>query len=128
MVSSLFIIGWSILSLMTSVVYREIGPPVVYAAIPEEKPDVRVVMVTAKWCGWCQRWKASEQPKLKERGWSFGGADQTVQFMDTDKEGNPYRVSGLPAFVFLKDDKVVSKLIGFHSASVVEATFKRHSE
>lgn len=122
----LALIGWTFLSLMAGVVYREIDPPVMYAAIPDETPRVRVVMVTASWCGWCQRWKQSEQPKLKEGGWSFGGSGQTLEYHDTGVKGNPYRVSGLPAFIFLKDEKEVGRLVGYHPAATIQSQFERH--
>lgn len=76
------------------------------------------VMYSAKYCGPCQRWRASEKAKLEQAGYSV-----TVVMIDTDPGADrwvkQYGVTTVPRF-YLHDREtrkvLIGPLVGFQSA------------
>lgn len=68
-----------------------------------------VIYFTASWCGPCQKIK----PTFMELSKQF--PDLSFTMIDVDQNGQlaeDYQVSGIPAFFFKMDDKIVSKFAG----------------
>src|SRR5689334_1132967 len=67
---------------------------------------------TAKWCGPCQEMSATVS-KLEREGLPIHRVD-----LDENRElANRYRITNIPAFVLVVDDKEVTRIVGKTSES-----------
>lgn len=78
----------------------------------------QIVVVTAAWCGPCQRWKATEKRRLERAGWTFG---DDGHFRSVSSYPG---VNSLPSFVLQIDGKAVKTLVGYQTAETLNALYR----
>lgn len=91
----------------------------------EQQPDITdqasaielkktILYFTASWCGPCQRFKATELPKLQQAGLSVGevrnGVQDDMEIVDVDKHPDLWQTykknsAGIPCFVVLDSQR-----------------------
>jgi len=76
----------------------------------ETKTGLKLVIFSAKWCGYCQKQK--EVLKEMENIW--------VGEVDTDESPNiteKYGIMSFPTFVLFKNGSPIAKFVGLHNKS-----------
>ncbi|MAR66602.1 MAG: hypothetical protein CL833_05050 [Crocinitomicaceae bacterium] len=90
----------------------------------------QVLFFTAKWCGPCARFKASQIPILKKSEWIVSEDENAmIRILDIDKHKdlwNKYKESNsVPQFILIEDGKKTNKLIGYQSATKVANLYNK---
>lgn len=90
-----------------------------------EKSDKPVVIdVFAPWCGPCQYMAPVFEELSKEMGDQYKFAKINI---DEERDlAVKYNVSSIPTFIFLKDNKVVGKELGYMDKETLISKIKSH--
>jgi len=93
-----------------------------------------VLYFYAPWCGYCDKFRKQEMPKLKNFGLSYSNGNDEVstnlEFYDVDKNKDIYdkwkkNDRGIPLFIFLDPDgKEYLRKVGYISANDIFSFLK----
>jgi thioredoxin 1 len=86
---------------------------------------IKVIKFGADWCGPCRLLEPTiislkEKYNVEGSGVEIVSSDVDVDFENSEK----YGIRNVPTIIFLKDDVVVDKLIGFKQPSEIEDKIK----